>query len=938
MSNKVHKYFLIIFFFISGYSNAQFYFFGRNKVRYEKFDWKVLRTEHFDIFYYDDFGEMAEVGAKFAEEAFDEYKVKFNNYISRRIPLIFYNTHIQFEQTNITPGFIPEGVGGFFEFLKGRVVIPYLGSIEQFKHVIRHELVHVFMSNKIYNVLVDHRVPRDRTPPLWFTEGLAEFWSFKGDTQSEMIMRDAVLNGYFVDYENLPSINGTYLMYKEGEYFLKFIANEYGEEKILLLIEKFWRFRSFEKDIEFTLGDKIENINNKWVFSLKQKYFPLYKNDYPISIKAVKLTDFGYNFAPRFYSNDSTKEIYFVGNRNGYTSVYKMKYDPTAEEYVEPKIVIQGEKDAMFETFHLLDNSIDVSKNGLIAFVTKSLGKDVIHVYSITQKELIDTYRFDDLISIRSLSFSNEGTKIVFSATDKKGFVDIFIYDMTNQKLERLTNDYYSDIDPIFNKDETSVIFCSDRTGGIFKQKQNLFEYNLATKDIKYLTYEDGNISTPHFSPDFKKLYFTSDYDGVFNIWELNYANSKPSGMTQLTKFVTSAYDFSFVDNTKIVTAGFEKYSFQFYSLDFNNIPDTSKKFVAFDFTQTGTKWSTDRLVLASEFEKVKYEKQYSLDYAISQLITDPVYGTRGGALFLLSDLMSDDNFVFYIYNTAEVQSDILKNFNVAISRINLQKRSNYGYGIFHYAGRRYDIRESDEYFYERVFGGYFELFYPFSSFDRIETNVSLANSDKQLVGDAITRKSLLLSNSLSFVHDNSIWGPTGPLDGDRFRILLGYTGDIKYSNVNYYSFILDYRKYIRLGLRTAIATRLALFVNHGKNARRYFAGGSWDLRGWPRFGIRGEKLWLSSVELRFPLIDQLIIKFPIVGLGFFNIRGAAFMDAGSAWDTYYKQTLGSIGMGIRINFLNAIVFRYDIGKKIENNFSRFQPKLFYQFFFGYDF
>ena len=110
---------------------SQFYFFGRNKVQYEKFEWQILKTEHFDIYYNSEFEEMAEIGAQFAEAAYKDLKVKFNNVVTRRIPLIFYNTHIHFQQTNITPGFIPEGVGGFFEFLKGRVVIPYLGSLEQ---------------------------------------------------------------------------------------------------------------------------------------------------------------------------------------------------------------------------------------------------------------------------------------------------------------------------------------------------------------------------------------------------------------------------------------------------------------------------------------------------------------------------------------------------------------------------------------------------------------------------------------------------------------------------------------------------------------------------------------------------------------------------------------------------------------------------------------
>jgi outer membrane protein assembly factor BamA len=185
---------------------------------------------------------------------------------------------------------------------------------------------------------------------------------------------------------------------------------------------------------------------------------------------------------------------------------------------------------------------------------------------------------------------------------------------------------------------------------------------------------------------------------------------------------------------------------------------------------------------------------------------------------------------------------------------------------------------------------------------------------------------------------DNSIWGPSGPLDGIRARFLLGYTSDVKYSNVNYFTMIADYRHYFRIGYRSALAFRSALFYNEGKESRRYFMGGSWDLRGWPRWSIRGEKLWISSLELRFPLVDHLRIQFPLFGLSFFSIRAATFFDAGGAWDTEYNETLGSIGGGIRFNLFGVFVLRYDMGKKIEDNFNHLQPGLFYQFFFGWDF
>ena len=130
--------YLLLFLLLAQTASAQFYYFGRNKVQYTNFDWKVMRTEHFEIYYYTEMKELAERGAQFAEDSYRSHEQQFNHNISRRIPLVFYSSHLHFEQTNITPDFIPEGVGGFFEFLKGRVVIPYDGSMKRFEHVIRH--------------------------------------------------------------------------------------------------------------------------------------------------------------------------------------------------------------------------------------------------------------------------------------------------------------------------------------------------------------------------------------------------------------------------------------------------------------------------------------------------------------------------------------------------------------------------------------------------------------------------------------------------------------------------------------------------------------------------------------------------------------------------------------------------------------------------------
>ena len=123
--------------------SAQYGYFGQNKIQYRRFDWRVLRGEHVDLYYYPEEEELGRVALAYAEESYDSLQRRFNHAVTRRIPLIVYASHSDFEQTNILPFIPPEGLLGVTEFLKRRVALPFRGSYAEFRHTIRHELVHV---------------------------------------------------------------------------------------------------------------------------------------------------------------------------------------------------------------------------------------------------------------------------------------------------------------------------------------------------------------------------------------------------------------------------------------------------------------------------------------------------------------------------------------------------------------------------------------------------------------------------------------------------------------------------------------------------------------------------------------------------------------------------------------------------------------------------
>src|SRR5690348_7053434 len=152
-------------------ADAQIGYFGQNKIQYRDFEWRTLPGEHVDLYFYPDEDELARVALAWAEESFHYLELKFGHSPTRRIPLIIYASHSDFEQTNVLPFVPPEGLLGVTEFLKRRVTLPFTGNYVEFRHTIRHELVHEFQLSLLTEAYVRYPRQRHAGTPLWWSEG-----------------------------------------------------------------------------------------------------------------------------------------------------------------------------------------------------------------------------------------------------------------------------------------------------------------------------------------------------------------------------------------------------------------------------------------------------------------------------------------------------------------------------------------------------------------------------------------------------------------------------------------------------------------------------------------------------------------------------------------------------------------------------------------------
>ena len=972
-----------------GASPAHAQAFGRNKIQYDGFDWHVLRTEHFDVYYYPEAEELARIGAAEAESAYASLEDRFAMSLVERVPVVFYATNLHFKGTNITPGFIPDGVGGFFEFLKGRVVIPADGNLGRFRRVIRHEMTHVFTFNRLARVLRDHRRPGETSLPLWFTEGLAEYWSGPPDYQHEMILRDEIASNSFVPLHDLDRIAGTFTMYKEGEAFCRFVSETYGEERILELIDEAWRDNRFNTVISYVLGEDADVVSDRWEAFVRAEYVPRIDGADVPSLVSAPVTARGFSAKPAVWTRpDGTREILFYGNRGSYTSIYAQPVDAEMRPVGDARRLVQGERSEEYEAFHLFESRMDVSEGGLLAFVTKRGGADVVHLMDLNTGRREAVLGFETLVAIYSPTLSADGRTVVFSAIDRGGIADLYLYDRTAGTLRQLTRDVYDDRDPDLSADGRTIVFSSDRSEWGADGAYNLFTLDVASGRVEALTGGPQMDLSPRWSPDGRRLSFASarrDSAGVFgaqDLWvatlpdpaiaELQSASlgpvdalPAPATFRQLTRFTSGAYDPVWADSSHLAFTAFEDYRFTVRTVDADSLAGIPESVAASGVAPvtTAEAWSHPVYESADGQPGLPYRRHYQLDVATGGFSTSSTASyTAGGATIAFSDLLGNDRILISAYsiNTGTSGRSFLEGLNGSVVRLHLGRRAHFGYGAFRLAGPRYDRTDPQGSSripqYEEQTGVLGLVSYPISFFRRIDFETTFGVGRREGLRREFgttefdTLRTGLLSNTVSLVHDNSLYGLFGPIEGWRGTLGAGYTTDVLYSNESYVSVTADARRYFRITPAVTFATWGLARINVGRRARLNLIGGSWSLRGFPFLRVRGQKLWFTSNELRFPLLTRPPL-FPLLA----GLRGALFLDAAHNWNDSYSAdevdpdfsgadelrigtTKGSIGAGLRLNLLGAFVLRYDVGYRFLDGFQWSERQSFRQFFFGYDF
>jgi hypothetical protein len=516
-------------------------YFGQNQVQYRDFDFKILKTAHYDVYYYPEEREKAEITARLAERWYDRLSKIFEHKLKGRQAIILYASPADFRQSNVVQG-VGEGTGGVTEGLLRRVVMPSAGPVAETDHVLGHELVHAFqysMSSRGQGGMPSSSFLR---LPLWFVEGLAEYLSLGPvDSQTAMWLRDAVASNKLPTLKDLG--NPRYFPYRFGHAFWAYVGGRWGDDKVVALFRDGLRSGDPQMSIKKVLGQEEKAFSKEWGDSVRRAYagFLEAQRDpsyYGPELISKKRGGGELNLGPAL--SPDGKRVVFLSEKDLFSIDLFLAEADTGK--VIRKLASTA-TDVHYDSLQFIDSAGGWSKDGKL-FVQSALrkGKGALFIVEPETGRKLHEAEFEEISQVDNPTFAPDG-KVVFSGW-QGGIIDLWEYDPRTRALARLTRDAFAEVHPAVSPDGKTIAFTTDR----FTTKVETLDFgpyrigllDRATGSIREAPgYPKGRNVNPQWSPDGRTIFFLADVNGATDVHRVDLATGELRQVTQLRTGIT---------------------------------------------------------------------------------------------------------------------------------------------------------------------------------------------------------------------------------------------------------------------------------------------------------------------------------------------------------------------------------------------------------------
>lgn len=558
-------------------------YFGRNQVQYRTFDFQVLQTENFDIYFYPEEEEAARDVGRMSERWYARLSRILDHTFDDRQPVIMYATHPHFQQTNIIGGGIGEGTGGVTEAFKQRVVMPFSYSYEETDHVLGHELVHAFQ----YDISglgragggIEAAAQRFQVP-LWFIEGMAEYLSVGPvDAHTAMWLRDGALRGDLPTIEQM-TYDPRIFPYRWGQALWAYVGGTWGDLAIGQILKLTGQGVPYPVAFERILNISLEELSADWHTAIRRAYLPLLaERPEAREVADALITSEGrggrMNVAP-VISPDG-RYLVFLSELD-FIDVQLHLADAETGRVI--RTLQKGTAfDPHFGSLRYISSAGTWSPDSRrFAFSALRQGRDVLVILDVERGRRLQEIRIPDVDELTNPTWSPDGRTIVVTGL-VGGVSDLFLVDVETEEATRLTDDRYAEMHPSFSPDGSRIAFATDRGPGTDLETLEYGGYEIVVMDVetREITRVPGMAGTkninPQWSGDGQSIFFISDRTGISNIYRVELESGRLSQVTDLFIGVSGITDVSPAfsvarEGNRLVFTEFHEAGYNIYALN----------------------------------------------------------------------------------------------------------------------------------------------------------------------------------------------------------------------------------------------------------------------------------------------------------------------------------------------------------------------------------
>jgi hypothetical protein len=434
--------------------------FGKNRVQYQKFNWKFYQTENFNTYFSQDGLELGKYVAQIAEQELPQLEEFLEYGLQRRTNVVVYNNFDEMQQSNIGLNLDWQNSGGVTKLVNNKMVVYFDANHHNLRKQVRQGIAGVLLANILFGDDLGEFAANQTLLdlPKWLTDGYIEYaaeeWSPTLDDQLKNALLSGEYNNFYQFAFEKPLL--------AGHAFWYYFGSRFGKSKTTYLLYLSRIYRNLNSASQKIAKKKFKEVLRDFMTEMSQQYFKDIRGRriVPRGQLAV-VEEIGKKDFIRFNANPINRSFTYavVEFKQGkYSVVLK-------ENFVNRTVLltygVRSREDEINPNYPILAWD---GKGTRLACVYSQEGKTKLFVYDIVNRFKPVKQELPMFDQVQDVKYMLDANTLIFSAV-KSGQTDIFVYKIDKQTVEQITNDVYDDLDAAFVSfpNKTGIVFSSNR-------------------------------------------------------------------------------------------------------------------------------------------------------------------------------------------------------------------------------------------------------------------------------------------------------------------------------------------------------------------------------------------------------------------------------------------------------------------------------------------